>query len=424
MLNTIFRSKDRKRLLINFGSLSILQGLVYIFPLITIPYLLQTLGANRYGLVAFAQALIFYFNLFTDYGFGLSGPQELAVNKRNKKKINSIFSSIMSSKVILMLLAFIVYGILIALVPKLRNEATFFIIIFGVVIGQVFFPAWLFQGMERMHYTTITQLIGKLVYTIPIFIFIHKPKDYIYMPIIIAVNFLVMGLVGLLIAFFKLKVKYQWPGFKAITRRIKKDFDLFITNFSTYLYKNITPVLLGFLVANEFVAFFYAAERIIKALQMLTSPFTQVLYPYLSHKAAKLKPKNIINVLLKVASYYSLLIIAACVVLFLIIDQAVLVVMPNIYSEVVLRNIKIMLPVVYLNSINFLLGVVGLVNLKERNKLTIFVLITGGFHIILTLILSYKWYDLGASIAVVISEAILFILLVGYFLKLKKQYSG
>ncbi|ASS97999.1 MULTISPECIES: oligosaccharide flippase family protein [Geobacillus] len=83
---------DKKRLFENFLSLATLQGLNYILPLLTLPYLVRVLGPDNYGLVAFAQSFIQFFIILVDYGFNLSATNQIAIYRDNKKKELKVFS--------------------------------------------------------------------------------------------------------------------------------------------------------------------------------------------------------------------------------------------------------------------------------------------------------------------------------------------
>ena len=79
---------QNKILLKNFSSLTFLQISNYIFPLITLPYLLRILGPEKYGLMNFASAFVSYFIVFTDFGFNLSIPREISIHRKDQNKIN------------------------------------------------------------------------------------------------------------------------------------------------------------------------------------------------------------------------------------------------------------------------------------------------------------------------------------------------
>ena len=62
----LFKNKikgDIKVIASNFISLTILQIANYILPLIILPFLVRTLGPDKFGLVMFAQAMITFFNV-------------------------------------------------------------------------------------------------------------------------------------------------------------------------------------------------------------------------------------------------------------------------------------------------------------------------------------------------------------------------
>ena len=81
----------KSRVFLNAVYLFVVQGVTYLVPLITLPYLVRVLGAQSYGVLSFSLAIIQYFILLTDYGFNLSATQKISVICGDINKISNVF---------------------------------------------------------------------------------------------------------------------------------------------------------------------------------------------------------------------------------------------------------------------------------------------------------------------------------------------
>ena len=75
----------------NLSYLFILQNFNYIIPLLLLPYLTHTLGAENFGKITFVQAFITYFILITDFGFNTSATQDIVCTRKDKPALVKYF---------------------------------------------------------------------------------------------------------------------------------------------------------------------------------------------------------------------------------------------------------------------------------------------------------------------------------------------
>ncbi|MCX5706245.1 MAG: flippase [Candidatus Omnitrophica bacterium] len=276
----VVRPHEKRIVLENFISLSTLQGLSYILPIIVLPYLIRVIGADKFGLIAFAQAFVQYFMIITDYGFGISATKKIALCKDDTGKMNTIFSSVMSAKFILTILSFIFFLIIVTSVPKFRNDWWVYILSFGAVTGNTLFPVWFFQGREKMAYIASVNIIGGIFYAIGIFVFVKSPHDYLYVPAFNSIFSLSVGLYALHIAFKKFGLEFIDQGYRDIQRELKTGWNIFISNVAINAYTTTRVFAVGLLTNNTITGYYSIAERIAGFTQSFPlGSLSQAFYP-------------------------------------------------------------------------------------------------------------------------------------------------
>ncbi len=84
------QAEKTPRLRDNIMALGVVQLSNYAIPLITLPYLTRVLGPEAYGKVAFAQVLMAYFILLTDYGFSWSATRKISAHRAERAYISEV----------------------------------------------------------------------------------------------------------------------------------------------------------------------------------------------------------------------------------------------------------------------------------------------------------------------------------------------
>ena len=401
--------KGKENLVSNIFSLFILQGANFILPLISLPYLVRVLEIDNFGLVMFAQAFIMYFIIITDYGFNMSATREISINKEDKQKISLIFSTVMMIKIGLILLSFLLLSLVVFSFEKFSSNWQIYYLTFGIVIGQSLFPIWFFQGMEKMKYITILNIIAKLIFTVSIFIFVIHKEDYLYVPILNSLGFIVAGLLSLYIVFSQFSLRLVKPNWSYSKEIFKDSSSLFVSNLSVSLYTASNTFILGLFTNNATVGIYASIEKLVLAIKNLYTPLYQALFPWLSQKSnqeIKLKIKKLILPILLFSSLVTIVLyIYAKDMLELIFNQEGIT---NYYMV-----FQIMAFISIFASLNMLFNMLYLTSVKAYKERMTIMISAGIFNISIVTLLTFKYSLYGTAIGITLTE--LFLLLFGIY---------
>lgn len=274
----------KKRLVENIFWLGALQGANYVLPIITLPYLMSHLGAEMLGLIVFAQAFIQWLVKITGYGFDFTATRQITLARNDHKRVSEIFSEVMTIKTGLMLFSLLLMTVVVFLVPKFRAHWVIYYIMFLMVLGNVLFPIWLFQGLERMRYQSILNVSAKAAGTAAIFIFIHKPSDYVLAAAIQAGVTVLAGILSMGVIRWRLKIRFTLPrNIKNLSSTMKDGTQVFISTLSTTAYGDGATLILGLVAGNVAVAYYGLAYKVFAAACGVAQPISQGIYPHLVH---------------------------------------------------------------------------------------------------------------------------------------------
>ena len=411
-----YLSQDKKDLLSNFFSLTFLQGFNYLLPFLTLPYLVNILGVEKYGLVIFAQSFIIFFNIIVDFGFNLSATREISIHREDREKISEIYSSVMLIKLFLTLASFFVLLFFVFTIDKFNSEILLYLISFLMVIGQALFPIWYFQGHEKMKYITFINILSKLIFTIAIFLFVKEKTDYLLVPLFNGIGVLIGSLYAIYIIKKDFNQKIILQELKTIRHYFNQSSQFFLSRVSVSIYTAANSFVLGIFTNNTMVGYYSVAEKMYLAIQSPYTPLTQVLYPYIS------KNKNIhffkkvffitviLNIALMILIYFS-----SGFIFNLLFDSSITKESLQVFNFFLIANL-VVVP-------SILIGYPFLAALGFSKYVNMSVIFGSVFHLSVLLILKFinKVSLYNIAILVIITEALVFFLRM-YWVKNKKLW--
>lgn len=396
-ITSIAKNKEAKTVAGNFMWLSLLQVAGYVFPLITMPYLARVIGVEGFGKIAFASAIMVWIQTIADWGFNLTATRDVAQNRENPQKVSEIFSNVLWARCLLMVVSFIVLLILIVAIPQFKENSDVILVSFLMVPGHILFPDWFFQAVERMKYTTILNVIMKLIFTLAVFIFIKDKDDYILQPLFTSLGFVVSGAIALYIIINRWKVKLYKPNWENIKYTIKSTTDVFINHLAPNLYNSLSVVLLGFFGGGVANGIYDGGNKFFAIICNLLNTITRAFYPFLSRR--KDFHSKFVKIVVLIATFFS-------IITFILAPWLVETMLSSEFSEsiVVVRILSISL-IFYVLSTAYGTCYLIINNREKVLRQSTIICSVIGFLIAIPLIYHYTY--IGVALTVTISRALL-----------------
>lgn len=273
----------KSKLFSNIFNQFLLYGFSQILPFLLMPYLLATIGVAKYGLVNFALAFSFYFQVVNEWGFDLSNVRHVVKNRDDPKELSKIFWSIIGCKGLLFIVSSLIYTLIVLLIPKFHgNEWLYFwsfIRLFGIIIT----PFWLFRSMEDMKYVTRISLMVKCFCILPIFFIVKFPGDYNWVMFFFSLEAIFSGIVSLLIAIKRYRLLFYRVRLLDIRFYFKDSLPFFTSVFLMRIYQTSNTFVLGLVCGDSVTGIYSASEKLYNAYASLVAPLiNHIFYPYFS----------------------------------------------------------------------------------------------------------------------------------------------
>jgi polysaccharide transporter, PST family len=257
----------------------------YVIPLVTLPYLSRVLRPERFGLLLFAQSFAMWVSITFEYGFNLSATREVAQNRQDQKALASTAAGVLGAKLMLLAGFVAIAGVAAFAVGNFRQHPGYLLWAIFLALAHGFSPFWYFQGTERMSGAVAVDFFARAAAAAAIFVVVRAPEDGWKALALLAAT-------GCASTIVQTGWMYREIGFRCPRRQsgiaaIKSGWHMFLFRGAYNIYGTANTFVLGLFVPTVQVGYFGGAERIAKAVQGLTLPLTQALYPRMSHLATQ-----------------------------------------------------------------------------------------------------------------------------------------
>jgi PST family polysaccharide transporter len=268
------------------AALGAVQLISLVLPLIALPYLATRLGADALGRMAFALSIAQIAVTLSDYGFNLSAPRAVALHRDAPQRLADIWCAVTVLRAGFALLGMAAIALAAVVSERIRAEAGLIALAYVMVLGNVLFPQWFFQGLQQLKLVSAIQIGARFAVFGAMFALVKSPRDLAWATFLQGAGVLLGGLLALPLVLRALRdARLEWPGVRQLGLHLKEGWHMFLSTAAVTLYTSGNAFFLGLVAAPSAVGYYHVAEKLVRAVQTLYGPVSGAIYPHVSRLA-------------------------------------------------------------------------------------------------------------------------------------------
>lgn len=270
---------------------------LYIFPLITYPYVTRILNPEGIGKVTFAQSFSTYFSICAIFGMTTYASRGVALRKEKKNELNKFVQEILLLEILLSAIVFIVYLLVVFNLPILSVRKPELLLMSVNIFTGGISAIWLYTGLEQYGVITKRFLICKSFAVVVLFLTVKNQNDYLWYAIFTFLSDTVVNVWNLFTIHNYVSIKPM--GNYKFGIHMKSSVAFFATTIANCVYTNLDSIMLTFISGDVQTGFYSTALKIKQLLTAIVLSLARVLLPRISFELQEGNEEKVTRILQK-----------------------------------------------------------------------------------------------------------------------------
>lgn len=369
-------------------------------------YVARYLGVENFGIYTFAFSFILLFSVFSDIGVNNLVIREVA---RDKASAGKYLGSLIYLKLMLSFASFFLIVVVINLLdyPSSTKLIVYIVGLWMIVQAIVNMPQAIFNAFEKMEYNALIVIVGRVLVVVFGFSILLLGYGLVELALVFLATNILTAFLAIAIALKKFVRPNMMPDLVFMRNLLKNALPLGFASIFFTIYLKIDSVMLSVMKGDAAVGWYAAAYNLTFHLSLLPTMFAVALFPAMSN-LFKRSESTLIATFENSFRYVLIVMLPVVAGIIVLSDSIILTIYGTQYEKSIsaLQILSLALLFASMNSI-FLFVLPSIDKQIVSTKITG----VGAFSsIILNLILIPKFSFIGASVATVLTGAIMFFL--------------